>query len=249
MKLYHVSFDLDFTEEFIPRVPQCLKETSTENRDIPRICFSTTIEGCLSAVPGASDLESLLASNQNVIRVCEIDTELYGLCDKDLLMTEEIYKNDYVKDAYVTDEVWVLKEIKMRAEDSYLALIDEIYKAERDCFPSEVLELAETAYEGDVEEAYFELFPEKTKIPVIEVVEDVELIGGAGTEFPLELDTEIIDAEYLEADEFAERELIEEIISLKDPELVVGEAGGVEVHSVAALEKFLRLKCESGRWV
>ena len=47
MKLYHVSYNK--VDRFIPRVPK--ERAGGENDDIPRICFSDSIEKCIAAKP------------------------------------------------------------------------------------------------------------------------------------------------------------------------------------------------------
>lgn len=252
MKLYHVSFDLDFKEEFAPRVPQCLKETSSENRTIPRICFSTSIEGCLSAIPGASgeeEMADLYATYQNIIRVYELETDDYALTEDDIMWTENIYSNGYVVDAYNTDEVWVLKNIKMKREDSYLAYIEGFDVRAEECVPKAVMDLAEEVYEDDVHSAYFEMFPNASRVPSVDVIDWLELIGGKDTTYPIEMDASVIDAYHsLDVDDLTTDLVIEELMELESDELEVDEQRKVvKIYSQSALEHFLKIKRYTGR--
>ena len=51
MKLYHCSLDMNIIKEFKPRIPCDAIRLDSEDDIIPRICLSTSIEGCLSATP------------------------------------------------------------------------------------------------------------------------------------------------------------------------------------------------------
>lgn len=79
MKLYHVSYNK--VDRFIPRVPK--ERAEGENDDIPRICFSDSIEKCIAAKP--SGPTALEIAEEEGIPVClyvySIDTEDYDKHD------------------------------------------------------------------------------------------------------------------------------------------------------------------------
>ena len=105
MKLYHVSYNK--VDRFIPRVPK--ERAEGENDDIPRICFSDSIEKCIAAKP--SGPTALEIAEEEGIPVClyvySIDTEDY---DKhDLFDPTEVFLWG-VPDARFTHEWWLLCE-------------------------------------------------------------------------------------------------------------------------------------------
>ena len=84
MKLYHVSYNK--VDRFIPRVPK--ERAEGENDDIPRICFSDSIEKCIAAKP--SGPTALEIAEEEGIPVClyvySIDTEDYDKHDLLILL-------------------------------------------------------------------------------------------------------------------------------------------------------------------
>ena len=106
MKLYHISRDLKFNGNFIPRIP-FLEDESTENRTTPRICVSKTIEGCLSAIPEAYMLDEVCLQQRGMFRVYVFDTEKHQIQPEYLVLTDELDRKNEVLDAYLTEEVWI----------------------------------------------------------------------------------------------------------------------------------------------
>lgn len=104
MKYYHMSIEEEVIEKFVPRVPQ--DRMVGEDDKIKRVCVSTSLNGCLSAVPWQYDIE-YLAIEELPIRVYEFE-----LSEKDVLNSDYLYENNLVIDANVTKECWVLKEIE-----------------------------------------------------------------------------------------------------------------------------------------
>lgn len=87
---------------FIPRIPsETLKD---ENITIPRICVSSSIEGCLNAVPWGGHYLDYFPECQ-IIRVYVFETDNY-------LTPEELVENKYVADALYNNEFWILDEIQ-----------------------------------------------------------------------------------------------------------------------------------------
>lgn len=126
MKLYHISKEIEKIHDvFIPRVPSDIMHM--ENEVIPRVCLSSTIEGCLGAVPwGGINLDELgrRSLTENVtydeleitpwdkptsdydniyFRVYEFDIDEN---DSNLMTPEEIWEAGYVDDAVAHREFW-----------------------------------------------------------------------------------------------------------------------------------------------
>lgn len=89
VKLYHLS-EKEITEKMIPRVPK----SDYEDQKTPRICFSTSIEGCLIGIN----------ENKNIIG------KVYHVYS---ITTSDYYKptKKEVADVKITDEVWYKKPI------------------------------------------------------------------------------------------------------------------------------------------
>lgn len=108
MKLFHVTTDLNHSGLFIPTTPYFHlegEETSTK-----RVSLSFSIRGALTAMPrGGYLLQETLQQNNQLLRVCELDIEKAGLRMQDLILPHALVKNGFVKDALITEEVWVLK--------------------------------------------------------------------------------------------------------------------------------------------
>lgn len=97
--------------EFIPRVPESAKPP--EDIVTPRICFSETLEGCLSAIghpfyyPGTPELLT--------VWVYEADTRY-------CIPPEFLYGAGLVMDALRTREWWVLQPVTLTGK--YVNLVD-----------------------------------------------------------------------------------------------------------------------------
>lgn len=106
MQIYHVSFDKDapLKKLFIPRIP-----TSTapnENHTVKRICFSESIKGAITAIHNFQDK----LSNSDHLTVYRMNTS--KLSKSALIPVDKVY-SDYVGDASITRECWVLKQCKL----------------------------------------------------------------------------------------------------------------------------------------
>lgn len=197
MKLYHVSRDVKFSPYFEPRIPS-LKDESKENRVIPRICFSTTLEGCFSAIPGAEALDHLLLEQRNTFRVYEIETDNYEISEDDIVLTDVIDENGWVHDAYLNDECWITKPFCIKNEDSYVVLIQTYSEEDSDCVSFEVRQLADEKYEGDLYGAFTDLNPDSTRIPCTTVIETLTLIDSR-SHFPLTIDISFYNEHFSES--------------------------------------------------
>lgn len=104
MKYYHISNGEEIINKFIPRVPE--DRNIYEDDKIKRICVSTSLDGCLSAVPWQYDIE-YYADEELPITVYEFEID-----EKDIINSEYLYNNNLVADANITKECWVTKEIE-----------------------------------------------------------------------------------------------------------------------------------------
>lgn len=117
MILYHVTFDLNSRGIFHPRVPENAHDYD-ENEDIPRICFSTTLNGCLASLPrGGLDLRNTLKETNGIIKVFQLDTHKYGIPLSSIVPPMVLHTRGYVDDAWATMEYWLLQSIQFRPED------------------------------------------------------------------------------------------------------------------------------------
>lgn len=106
MTLFHVSLENEIIEKFTPRVPD--KRAYLEDGSTPRICLSTSIDGCLSAVVwGGCKLHSVVESSTK-IRVYEFNDE--DILQGNLIGSIELYQSGKVVDADETGEVWVINQ-------------------------------------------------------------------------------------------------------------------------------------------
>lgn len=121
-KLYHLSHCLNDIHEFVPRVP--LDRAESENKYIPRVCLSSSIEGALSAVPwGGSNLEERIwEEGSYLIRVFEFDLDTLNL--DNLLPPEYLYSKDLVRDSYLTEEYWAINK-SIKPSRSYIIDIED----------------------------------------------------------------------------------------------------------------------------
>jgi len=125
MKLFHVSLNLDIQKEFIPRIPSENIMVETEDRTTPRICFSKTIRGCLTAVPwGGNSIEDIFFDNyvSQLIRVYEFDSK--DVAKENLIKSKKLYQTDKVRDAEISGEVWVINQ-NIKPKKTYLIQITD----------------------------------------------------------------------------------------------------------------------------
>ncbi|MGV2887580.1 hypothetical protein [Paenibacillus taichungensis] len=99
--LYHLSPDLKHNGVFIPRIPG---NRSSEENKTPRICFSSTVEGCYRSafwhLGGRGDLDRLALFTLDLSQT-----------PKKYLSPEEIIGK--VSDAVKTQEYWVLEAVSI----------------------------------------------------------------------------------------------------------------------------------------
>lgn len=115
MILYHVSQDMLHNGIFEARIPD--KKLKGEDNTIPRVCFSSSIEGCLSSMPtGGSGLEAHMDDSNNIYKIFRIDTDKYGV---KYMAPEELIMKEFVMDAEVTGEYWILDSFQVKEDDMY----------------------------------------------------------------------------------------------------------------------------------
>lgn len=124
--LYHVSTDLSqHIKIFTPRIPNQEKRLEGENETIPRICVAKSIEDCLSAMPdGGYYFEN--SQKPNKIRVYEFDEAT--IKPGNLIASADLYFSEYVLDAWVTGEYWVVQQdlIPSRVYDINLEQVEVV---------------------------------------------------------------------------------------------------------------------------
>lgn len=121
MILYHITRNLNHNGFFYPDIPRRILEN--ENQTIPRVCTSTSIEGCLGSIPdGGEHLECSISEEGDIFKVFKIDTEKLGL--EYILDSSELVENRYVMDASFSDEHWILQDFLVPEEDAFLIEIE-----------------------------------------------------------------------------------------------------------------------------
>lgn len=129
--LYHIS--LDPVEKFMLKIPNEIM--SDENNTIPRICFSRTKEGAMTAIPCSVNLAAGLLNMKRKLGVIPLmylyKVDESKIDDKYIIGSGEIKEKYFVKDAEITNEVWVLTDNidvsceVVKVEDFYF-YIDEV---------------------------------------------------------------------------------------------------------------------------
>lgn len=184
----HITSDLEKDNYFYPRIPNVIRED--ENCSIDRICVAETLEGALTAIPGgAGRLDDYLKESSFYFKVFLIDIEKLGITK--MINAEELYKEDYVRDAEITGEHWILEPFTVPEENIFYIRLNHWEEESRDVIPYEIYELSETdEYEGDYAEAYYDVYedyaPFMCSIESIDVLE--EYVKG-GDEFEIDLDS------------------------------------------------------------
>jgi hypothetical protein len=121
MKLYHLSSTIKHKGKFEPRILP-IRHSLGENDNLPRVPVSTSIEGCLTAIPtgGAALRRRVVNMHHPLFRVFEIDTNKLGIPEKAIYYPQALYQGDNVVDALFTQEHWITSPFTVPAEDSYV---------------------------------------------------------------------------------------------------------------------------------
>lgn len=112
---FHVSPDsfLD-GHVFKPRVPKYIEpydptDKYFENSTTPRVCFSSTIEGCLNGIMVNMPRVNTMRETRMYVYIPEKPINQYKIkTTKDLIRDREVY------DANVTGEIWVLEPVRLK---------------------------------------------------------------------------------------------------------------------------------------
>jgi len=108
--LYHVSYQTIENSNFYPRIPKA--RAKNENSNIKRICFSNSIEGCLTAMPGSGKpLKNMLECSkilpiEPIVHIYSIAEDDSRIADGNIVYSQMV--NDYVKDAVANHEIWII---------------------------------------------------------------------------------------------------------------------------------------------
>ena len=111
-QLYHISLEGNINEEklFVPRIPRITMDT--EDKSIPRICVSETIQGCIDSFPYKYDLSNIIIDGSVFLYLYSFD--LYKLGSNNVKYYYQL--EDYVPDVMITKETWILKEVSSKPE-------------------------------------------------------------------------------------------------------------------------------------
>ena len=128
-ELYSVCLP-ELSEEtiFYPRIPK--NRADDEDSCIPRICLSSSLSGCISAVPwGGKDFETMipLVYSYKENESCVIKVSVFDINDIDknnILTPEYLYQKDYVRDAKINSEYWVINQNLKPIREHYIQVLN-----------------------------------------------------------------------------------------------------------------------------
>lgn len=177
---FHVSSNLDHNGIFYPKIPEKTFSSQSNNTDLvedsttPRICVSTSIEGCFTSMPSGGLLfENLLEECDSTFKVFKIDSEKLGIKDSSIVSSDKLYTMNLVPDAEITDEHWITSPFTVPEEDTQIIKITSYSEDTEDIIPHHIYELSETsAYNGDYFKAYMDYYD--SKIDAMILIEDIE---------------------------------------------------------------------------
>ncbi|PLS19289.1 hypothetical protein CVD28_02430 [Bacillus sp. M6-12] len=151
---YHASTDLQHNGEFIPRIPDC-RHQDQEDSVTPRISVAPSIEDCLTAIPnGGGRLDELNIQLRGYYLIYKIDTEKLGISEKDMILSDVLYEKDLVRDAEITNEVWITTPFVVPEEDRFFIKLISWEETAKDIVPYSIYDIADKEYEGNYVEAY-----------------------------------------------------------------------------------------------
>lgn len=133
MILYHVSDRIDRVseKEFTPRVPNSVG-CCGEDKTIPRICFSTSIEKCITAIGLDTDM-------QEYITVYTLDTSDIDESAQ-ILKPNILASSKLVYDAVETDEHWILCPVKLKPK--YYRILEAVWDIPNGCKSKSIVYLS-----------------------------------------------------------------------------------------------------------
>lgn len=101
MKLYNITFDLKDDRQLLePCIPKSAADD--EDKTIPRVCFTDSVEHCFQAIPG--DSRNACKYAEFLIRSIEINVE-------ECVSPQELFDKKLVPDALENQEYWVLHPV------------------------------------------------------------------------------------------------------------------------------------------
>lgn len=213
MAIYkHVSTNLKHDGVFIPRVPSCRHKDQEDDKTL-RVSVAPTIEDCLTAIPnGGMYLDQLNLEQRGLYLLITIDTEKLGISEDDIVTSKILYETDLVRDADITNEVWITKEFRVPKEDMQIIKVTDWDEVAHDVIPHSIIEIADKKYEGDYLTAYQDIYEDY--VPCSVGIENVKYYSESikeGESVPFYIDNEIEkDAVLSYIDDIEELEIIEE---------------------------------------
>ena len=199
-ELYSVCLpELSEGKTFYPRVPS--NRAYNEDDKTPRICLSSSLGGCLSAVPwGGKGFDNMMLNSYDSLKSCVIKVLVFDVEDieyENLLKPSFLYKNDYVRDAEISSEYWVINQELKATREHYIQVTDyfeEIY----DNISYEDMKIIENDDTLDVEDYIDGCF---SKIIVSDYIDidykDIaigDIIEIPRSSFPVDFDSSTIEA-------------------------------------------------------
>jgi hypothetical protein len=114
--MFHLSTENLDGKILVPKIPKnYFTENGYENSDIPRVCFSDTISNCIAA----------LSTHRK--EGCYFYVHEPISTNSKIMSNQLIVKNNYVSDAHITKECWILEPVKIKCigKVRLLSAIDE----------------------------------------------------------------------------------------------------------------------------
>lgn len=106
MILYNVSFNMNnLSHVMVPMIPESAAED--ENKTIPRICFTDSVEHCMQAI--AVGNRDISVGNKFILRTIEVSNR-----NPKIVTPTKLFNSKYVPDALENKEYWCLKTTKCR---------------------------------------------------------------------------------------------------------------------------------------
>lgn len=155
---YHLSTNIYHEGIFEPRIP-LIRHRDQEDDSISRISVAPTIEDCLTAIPnGGYLLDGLNLQQRGYFLIFKIDTEKLGIGNEHIVQTKTLYEQDLVRDADVTNEVWITTPFKVPEEDRFLINLTGWREEPLDILPHSIFAIANDKYDGDYFKAYTDIY-------------------------------------------------------------------------------------------
>lgn len=197
MLLYFITQDLNHNGFLYPRVPHAIRHD--ENQIINRVNLSSSIGGCLSAIPGGGmHIFELFEKNERFFKVFKIDTDKYGINPNNILKPKELYQKNFVRDAILTEEHWLLEPIQVLEEDMQYVFLESYTEFDYDLYTYQFEQdyLYNADYEGTPLETLWDMYVrdnqlgESINMEIKCILDDIELFDfefEGGTSIELEI--------------------------------------------------------------